>query len=130
MIAAGDAWQIVAGVGVAAVGTAAAGAGTLRLLRKRSVLASLVVVAVTASVVVAVGTAIVGQMMLVSGHAFRVLLLVLVLSLAAGLVVAVMLGRSLTAGSRVLAGALREIGDESYSPGAAPVPATAELTGL
>src|SRR5205823_5677771 len=99
------------------------------LLRKRSVLASLVIVAVTASVVVAVGTAVIAQLMLVSGHAFRVLLLVLLLSLVAGLVVAVMLGRSLTAGSRVLAGALREIGDESYS--AAPLmPATSELTGV
>jgi signal transduction histidine kinase len=130
MIAAHDAGQIGLVVGGSAVGAAVAGSVALRLLRKRSVLASLVIVAITASVVVAVGTAVVGQLMLVSGHAFRVLLLVLLLSLLAGLVVAVMLGRSLTAGSRVLAGALREIGDESYSPGASPVPATAELTGL
>jgi signal transduction histidine kinase len=129
MIAAHDAGQIGLVVGGAAVGAAVAGSLALRLLRRRSVLASLVIVAVTASVVVAVGTAVVGQLMLVSGHAFRVLLLVLLLSLAAGLVVAVMLGRSLTAGSRGLAGALREIGDESYSA-APPMPATSELTGL
>ncbi len=129
MIAAGDAWQIVVGVGVAAVGTAAAGAVALRLLRKRSVLASLIVVAVTASVVVAVGTAIVGQLMLVSGHAFRVLLLVLLLSLAAGLLVAFMLGRSLTAGSTGLASALREIEDDG-APTRTLMPATAELSQL
>ena len=45
---------------------------------------------------VAVGTAVSASMMLVSGHAFRVLLLVLLLSLVAGLLVAFMLGRSLT----------------------------------
>ena len=129
MIAAHDAGQIGLVVGASAVGAAAAGSFGLRLLRKRSVFASLVVVAVTASVVVAVGTAVIGQLMLVSGHAYRVLLLVLLLSLLAGLVVAVMLGRSLTAGSRVLAGALRTIGEEPYH--ASPMaPATAELTGL
>ena len=130
MIAAHDAGQIGLVVGASAVAAAAAGSVALRLLRRRSVLASLVIVAITASVVVAVGTGVIGQLMLVSGHAFRVLLLVLALSLAAGLVVAVMLGRSLTAGSRVLAGALREIGDESYSTSSPPMPATAELTGL
>ncbi|BEP14289.1 HAMP domain-containing sensor histidine kinase [Acidothermaceae bacterium B102] len=115
-------------VGGAAAGAAVVGGGALRLLRKRSVLASLVVVAVTASVVVAAGTAVVGQMMLVSGHAYRVLMLVLALSLVAGLAVAWLLGRSLTAGSHVLAGALREIGEDDFV--AAPMPATAELNAL
>ena len=114
VIAAHDAGEIMLVVGGAAAGAAVVGAGALRLLRKRSVLASLVVVAVTASVVVAAGTAVIGQMMLVSGHAFRVLMLVLVVSLVAGLAVAWLLGRSLTAGSHVLAGALREIGDDDF----------------
>ncbi len=128
MIAAHDAGQIALAVGGAAVVAAGAGAGSLRLLRKRSVLASLVVVAVTASVVVAAGTAVIGELMLVSGHAFRVLLLVLALSLVAGLAVAWLLGRSLTAGSHVLAGALREIGEDDFVT--APMPATAELNAL
>jgi signal transduction histidine kinase len=129
MIAAHDAGEIVLAVVAGAAVTAAAGAGALRLLRKRSVLASLIVVAATASVVVAVGTAVVGQMMLVSGHAFRVLILVLALGLVAGLLVAWMLGRSLAAGSTVLAGALREIADDAAAPQAV-MPATAELAHL
>ena len=128
MIAAHDAGRIMLVVVGAAAGASVVGAGALRLLRRRSVLASLVVVAVTASVVVAAGTAVVGQMMLVSGHAFRVLMLVLVASLAAGLAVAWLLGRSLTAGSHVLAGALREIGEDDFVT--APMPATAELNAL
>ncbi|MDX6227610.1 MAG: hypothetical protein QOI76_1000 [Frankiales bacterium] len=127
MIAAHDAGEIGLVVGGAAAAAALAGSVALRLLRKRSVLASLVVVAVTASVVVAVGTGVIGQLMLVSGHAFRVLMLVLGLSLLAGLVVAFMLGRSLTSGSDVLAGALREIGDEGV-PSRALMPATSELS--
>ena len=127
MIGAHDAGQIGLVVGGAAVVAAAGGSVALRLLRKRSVLASLVVVAVTASVVVAAGTGVIGEQMLVSGHAYRVLLLVLGLSLLAGLVVAFMLGRSLTSGSNVLAGALREIGDDS-SPQHGLMPATSELT--
>jgi signal transduction histidine kinase len=127
MIAVHDAGEIGLVVGGATAAAALTGSVALRLLRKRSVLASLVVVAVTASVVVAVGTGVIGQLMLVSGHAFRVLMLVLGLSLIAGLAVAVMLGRSLTRGSDVLAGALREIGDETVSPH--PVmPATSELS--
>jgi signal transduction histidine kinase len=128
VIGAHHAGEIMLVVGGCAAAAAGAGATALRLLRKRSVLASLVVVAVTASVVVAAGTAVIGQMMLVSGHAFRVLLLVLLLSLVAGLAVAWLLGRSLTAGSHVLAGALREIGEDDFV--AAPVPATAELKAL
>jgi signal transduction histidine kinase len=127
MIAAHDAVEIGLVVGGAAAGAALTGSVVLRLMRKRPVLASLVVVAVTASVVVAVGTGVIGQLMLVSGHAFRVLMLVLGLSLVAGLVVAFMLGRSLTRGSDVLAGALREIGDEGV-PSAALTPATSELS--
>jgi signal transduction histidine kinase len=127
MIAAHDAVEIGLVVGGAAAAAALTGSVVLRLLRKRPVLASLVVVAVTASVVVAVGTGVIGQLMLVSGHAFRVLMLVLGLSLVAGLVVAFMLGRSLTRGSDVLAGALREIGDEGV-PSAALTPATSELS--
>ncbi|MDX6244222.1 MAG: hypothetical protein QOE76_1945 [Frankiales bacterium] len=127
MIGAHDAGEIGLVVGGAAVAAAAAGTAALRLLRKRSVVASLVVVAVTASVVVAVGTGVIGQLMLVSGHAYRVLLVVLGLSLAAGLVVAYLLGRSLTMGSNVLAGALREIGDEG-APSPSMMPATSELS--
>jgi signal transduction histidine kinase len=128
VIAAHDAGEIALAVGGAAVVAAAVGAVSLRLLRKRSVLASLVVVAVTASVVVAAGTGVIGEQMLVTGHAFRILLLVLALSLVAGLAVAWLLGRSLTAGSHVLAGALREIGEDDFVT--APMPATAELNAL
>jgi signal transduction histidine kinase len=127
VIGAYDATEVGLVVGGSAAAAAVAGAGALRLLRRRSVLASLVVVAVTASVVVAVGTGVIGQLMLVSGHAYRVLLFVLVLSLVAGLAVAFLLGRSLTAGSHVLAGALREIGDEELPPRSL-MPATSELS--
>jgi signal transduction histidine kinase len=127
VIAASDAGQIGLVVGASAVAAAGIGAWSLRLLRRRSVLASLVVVAVTASVVVAAGTAIIGQLMLVSGHAYHVLLGVLLLSLVAGLAVAWLLARSLTAGSVVLAGALREVGDGGeVTP--LPRPATAQLS--
>jgi signal transduction histidine kinase len=75
------------------------GAGALRLLRDRSVTASISAVVLTAVLSVVVGTIGTWYAMFLSGHDFRVVLLVVAVAGVVGLVAALILGRRLAAES-------------------------------
>lgn len=110
MISAEDLVVVVAVVlGVAVVGTAT-GAVTVRLLRARTIWASVAVVISTATVVIAAGVLTLGRLMVVSEDAMGVLgAAVAVSALAAG-VVAGVLARRLARGSSALTAAARRLG--------------------
>ncbi|HWS58765.1 MAG TPA: HAMP domain-containing sensor histidine kinase [Actinotalea sp.] len=100
---------VVVVLAVAVIGTGA-GALLVRLLRKRTIWASVGVVIATATVVMAAGVLTLGKLMLVSEDALGVLVAAVVVSaLAAGLVAAA-LARRLAQGSSALAAAARRLG--------------------
>lgn len=100
---------IVVVLAVTVVGTGA-GALLVRMLRRRTIWASVAVVIGTAAVVMAAGVLTLGRLMLVSEDALGLLVAaVMVSALAAGLVAAV-LARRLAQGSAALAAAARRLG--------------------
>lgn len=106
-----------------------AGLGVLRLLRRRSLrvsLAAVPVITVLALVAGIVGTA---EAMFLSSHDFGVVIVVCLVAGAVSLVVAVVLGGQVVAGSRILRDAARGLGAEApYTVSA--VPPTGELAQL
>ena len=118
-------------VGIAAgcsLAVALLGLLLLRLLRRRSMVLSLTVVAlvsVGAVLAGAVGTA--GAMFL-SEHDLQVLLVVVAVAGSVGVATAVVLGRAVVAGSQALGVAAAGIGDGGYTPAGQPL--SAELAHL
>ena len=114
------------------MGAAAAGllgAGTLWLIRRRSLTTSLTVVAAVAVTAMLAGTLAVAQAMFLSAYDLTVVTTVVAMAAVVSLATALLLGRWVVAGSRELALAARSFGDGGAF--AAPTgPATAELTSL
>ncbi|GHE05170.1 sensor histidine kinase [Streptomyces alanosinicus] len=113
-------------------GAAAAGlmgAGLLRLIRRRSLTASVAVVAAVAVGAMLAGTLAVAWAMFLSSHDLTVVTTVVAMAAVVSLVTALLLGRWVVARSRELTAAARSFGDAGAF--AAPhVPATAELDAL
>ncbi|MDV6287192.1 HAMP domain-containing sensor histidine kinase [Streptomyces sp. UP1A-1] len=113
--------------GAAAAGLA--GAGVLRLIRRRSLTASLAVVAAVAVLAMLAGTLAVAWAMFLSPHDLTVVTTVVAMAAVVSLATALLLGRWVVARSRELAEAARSFGDGGDY--AAPTtPATAELDAL
>ncbi|MGW0837475.1 sensor histidine kinase [Streptomyces prunicolor] len=111
-------------LGAAAAGVL--GAGALWLLRRRSLTASVSVVAAVAVTAMLAGTLAVAQAMFLSRHDLSVVTTVVAMAAVVSLLTALLLGRWVVARSRELALAARDFGDGGdYSAPARP--ATAEL---
>lgn len=119
-------------VALAALGALLAGlvaAPAVTLLRRRSVVLSMFAVAALAVVAMAAGTVAVALEMFLSGHDFRVVLIVVVVSGLISLGAALLFGRRIAAGSRELAVAALGVGSETGFVAPADPP-TAELAAL
>ena len=122
-------WLVVVGIAVGcALAVAVLGLLVLRAVRERSLVLSLAVVALVSVGAVLAGALGTAQAMFLSGHDFRVLLLVCVASGSVGVATATVLGRAVVAGSRALGVAAAGIGDGGYQ--AVTGPLTAELQHL
>ncbi|MEU0598449.1 HAMP domain-containing sensor histidine kinase [Streptomyces sp. NPDC006393] len=112
-----------------AAATGLAGAGVLRLIRRRSLTVSLAVVAAVAVGAMLAGTLVVAQAMFLSEHDLSVVTTVAAMAAVVSLVTALLLGRWVVARSRELALAARSFGEggDFAAPG---TPATAELESL
>ncbi|MFD8810849.1 sensor histidine kinase [Streptomyces sp. NPDC059627] len=109
-----------------AAGTGLLGAAALRLLRRRSLTASLAVVATVGVVAMLAGTLAVAWAMFLSSHDLSVVTTVVAMAAVVSLATALILGRWVVARSRELVLAARSFGEDGDF--AAPlVPATAEL---
>ncbi|MBO7935968.1 sensor histidine kinase [Streptomyces antibioticus] len=112
-----------------AAATGLAGAAALRLLRRRSLTASLAVVAAVGVIAMLAGTLAVARAMFLSPHDLTVVTTVVAMAAVVSLATALLLGRRVVARSRELAVAARSFGDSGDF--AAPAgPATAELDAL
>ncbi|WP_225638819.1 sensor histidine kinase [Streptomyces solaniscabiei] len=112
-----------------AAATGLAGAGVLRVIRRRSLTASLAVVASVAVLAMLAGTLAVAWAMFLSPHDLSVVTTVVAMAAVVSLATALLLGRWVVARSRELTAAARSFGDDGGY--AAPtVPATAELDAL
>ncbi|MEU5072190.1 sensor histidine kinase [Streptomyces asoensis] len=114
-------------VGAAAAGLV--GAGALWLLRRRSFVASLTVVAAVAVTAMMAGTLAVAQAMFLSGHDLSVVTTVVAMAAVVSLVTALLLGRWVVARSRELTRAARSFGDGGAFT-APDGPTTAELDAI
>jgi signal transduction histidine kinase len=118
---------VYAAAGAAVVGLL--GAAALRLLRHRSVALSLAVVVVVAVCAMLAGTLSVAWAMFLSEHDLGVVTTVCAIAAAVSLGVALLLGRTVVAGSRALTAAARAFGegDVFAAPDGAPTAELAEL---
>ncbi|MFF4541124.1 sensor histidine kinase [Streptomyces aureus] len=105
--------------------TGLAGAGVLRLIRRRSLTASLAVVAAVGVVAMLAGTLAVAWAMFLSPHDLSVVTTVVAMAAAVSLATALLLGRWVVERSRELADAARSFAEGRFT--APPAPATAEL---
>ncbi|WP_328674970.1 sensor histidine kinase [Streptomyces sp. NBC_00343] len=112
-----------------AAGAGVLGAGALWLLRRRSLTASVSVVAAVAVTAMLAGTLAVAEAMFLSAHDLTVVTTVVAMAAVVSLATALLLGRWVVARSRELALAARDFGDggDFFAPGR---PATAELADL
>jgi signal transduction histidine kinase len=114
--------------GIAAV-AAAAGMAMLRLLAGRSVATSLTVVAGVTVAATLAGVVVISLEMFISAKDRDVVLAVVIIAGVAGLAVALLLGRRVSAASRLMLGAVQEVArGGAYRPPQAVLPA--ELAGL
>ncbi|MFS4097510.1 sensor histidine kinase [Streptomyces sp. AF1A] len=112
-----------------AAATGLAGACVLRLIRRRSLTASLAVVAAVGVVAMLAGTLAVAWAMFLSPHDLKVVTTVVAMAAVVSLATALLLGRWVVARSRELADAARSFGDGgAFAPPDGP--ATAELEEL
>ncbi|MFE9448918.1 sensor histidine kinase [Streptomyces sp. NPDC006739] len=112
-----------------AVATGLAGAGALRLIRRRSLTASLTVVAAVGVLAMLAGTLAVAWAMFLSPHDLSVVTTVVAMAAVVSLATALLLGRWVVARSRELTVAARSFGDGGDFT-APTEPATAELAAL
>jgi len=114
--------------GIAAL-AAVGGLVVLRLLAARSVATSLTVVASVTVAATLAGVVVIAMEMFISRKDLDVVLAVVAIGGIAGFAVALLLGRRVSAASRLMLGAVREVGrGGAYCPPAAVLPA--ELAGL
>ncbi|AKH83140.1 histidine kinase [Streptomyces sp. CNQ-509] len=109
------------------------GAVALRLLRNRSLVVSVSVVAATAVTAMLLGTLAVAREMFLSGHDLTVVSIVCLMAAVVSLATAVLLGRWVVARSNALAAATRSFGHAFDAGGSFAPPAggaTAELAAL
>jgi signal transduction histidine kinase len=118
---------LYAAAGAAAAGVA--GALALRALRRRSVAASLAVLAAVAIGAMLAGTLSVAWAMFLNRHDLTVVTTVCAMAAAASALTALLLGRRLIAGHRALERAARALGEDGgFTPPPSPMPA--ELASL
>ena len=123
--------DLLAVVGIAAgssLAVALLGLLLLRLLRRRSMVLSLTVVALVSVGAVLAGAIGTAAAMFLSDHDLQVLLVVVAVAGSVGVATAVVLGRAVVAGSRALGVAAAGIGDGRYTPAGGPL--SAELAHL
>ena len=109
------AWAAVLGIAIgSALAVAVLGLLLLRVLRRRSLVFSLTVVALVSVSSVLAGALGTAEAMFLSPHDFRVLVWVCIASGSVGVATAVVLGRAVVAGSRALGVAAAGIGDGGY----------------
>ena len=117
---------IVAGIAAAVT---AAGVAALRLLAGRSVAMILTVIAAVTVTATLAGVAVTAEQMFISAKDLDVVLTVVVVAGFAGFAVALLVGRRVSASSRLLLAAVREVADSGhYQPPGTVLPA--ELAGL
>ena len=114
--------------GGCALAVAVAGLLLLRVLRRRSLVLSLTVVALVSVGAVLAGALGAAEAMFLSQHDFGVLVVVVVVAGSVGVATATVLGRAVVAGSRALGVAAAGIGDGGYTPAGGPL--SAELATL
>ena len=102
---------------------AALGALLLRTLRTRSLRSSIVVVAAASVLAVLAGAVATARAMFLSSHDFEVLLVVVAVAGTVGLLCAVLLGRTVMAGTAALGAAAQGLGDGTYAGAGRPLPA-------
>lgn len=130
MIPPSDLWTVgytVAGIAVVAC---AAGIGVLRLLAARSVATTLNVIAAVTVAATLVGVTVSASEMFIAQADLDVVIAIVVIAGIAGFAVALLIGRRVSAASRLLLGAVREVGESGeYHPPGAVLPAElAELS--
>src|ERR1700684_285738 len=130
MITAADLWTVSYTVAGIAALAAAAGTIGLRLLAPRSVATSLNVVAAVTVAATLAGVVVISMEMFISRKDLDVVLAVVAITGIAGFAVALLLGRRVSAASRLLLAAVREVGQGgSYRPPSSVLPAElAELS--
>ena len=129
MITASELWTVSYTVAGIAALAAVAGLAVLRLLAARSVATSLTVVAAVAVAATLAGVVVISMEMFISRKDLDVVLAVVAIAGIAGFAVALLLGRRVSAASRLMLGAVQEVGrGGAYHPPAAVLPA--ELAGL
>jgi signal transduction histidine kinase len=129
MITAADLWMVSYTVAGIAALAALAGMMMLRLLAARSVATSLTVVAAVTVAATLAGVAVISMEMFISRKDLDVVLAVVAIAGFAGFAVAMLLGRRVTAASRLMLNAVQDVGQGgNYRPPAAVLPA--ELAGL
>ena len=129
MITAAELWTV--GCTVAAIAALAAAAGTiaLRLLAARSVATSLTIVAAVTVAATLAGVVVISMEMFISRKDLDVVLAVVAIAGIAGFAVALLLGRRVSAASRLMLAAVQDVGRGSgYRQPPAVLPA--ELAGL
>ena len=97
-----------------AVAAGLLGAGVLWLIRRRSLTASLAVVAAVAVTAMLAGTLAVAQAMFLSPHDLTVVTMVVAMAAVVSLATALLLGRWVVASSRALTDAARSFGDGGH----------------
>jgi len=129
MISAADLWTVSYTVaGIALVATAA-GMAALRLLAARPVATILSVIAAVTVTATLAGVAVIATEMFISRKDLAVVLAVVVIAGVAGFGVSLVVGRRVSAASRLLLAAVREVGNSGeYQRPSAVLPA--ELAGL
>lgn len=125
----GDTFLIAVYAFAGAAVTGLAGAVVLRLIRRRSLTASLAVVAAVGVLAMLAGTLAVAWAMFLSPHDLSVVTTVVAMAATVSLATALLLGRWVVARSRELAVAARSFGDGGAFTAPAQ-PATAELAAL
>lgn len=124
MISAAALWTVsytVAGIALAA---SAAGFVALRFLAARSLATSMTVVAAVSVTATLAGVVVIAMEMFISREDLDVVLAVVVIAAIAGFAVALLLGRRVSAASRLLLGAVQEVGQGGrYRPPQEVLPA-------
>ena len=117
-------WQVTYTVAGVAVAAAAAGLLCVRLLARRSLATLLFVVAAVVIVSSMAGVGVIAYKMMISVDDRNVVLAVVVIAGLAGFAVALLVGHRVTAASRVLLEAVRDVGSVGYyEPPQARLPA-------
>ncbi len=117
-------WQVTYTVAGVAVASAAAGLLSVRLLARRSLATLLFVVAAVVIVSTSAGVGVIAYKMMISTDDRNVVLAVVVIAGLAGFAVALLVGHRVTAASRVLLAAVRNVGSVGYyEPPQAHLPA-------